>query len=182
MNSDNKNTMTVSYRNTFWDRLALTIYHYYRNHYYRNSIILLIGFGLFLSILFILSIPTFIGSPPPFVIRIVFALFTVTVWAIIFCVYITITSRRKNKPYFYDTTMTLDEETLVAVAQYDIDNYEREEHRWSMVEKLARTRRYIFIYLNQEKGVYVIPRRAFENSSQWETFYDICKQRTKPAS
>jgi hypothetical protein len=45
-----------------------------------------------------------------------------------------------------------------------------------MVQKLARTKKHIFIYLAQDSAV-VIPRRAFESATQWEAFYELCKQR-----
>jgi len=42
-----------------------------------------------------------------------------------------------------------------------------------MVQKLGRTGRHIFLYLNKDSAV-IVPRRAFESESQWDGFYEFC--------
>ena len=105
-------------------------------------------------------------------VELLLAVMIVAFWAII--ILLTMISRR-NKPLFCDKTITLGEESFVGESQYG-----KSELRWTMVQKLARTKRYIFIYIGQENAV-VLPRRAFESSTKWDEFYDVCKQRTKGA-
>ena len=169
--------MTLAYRNTFCDRLAFAAYHMPR-----NPLMLLMTVGFFLFITFTTLVPAVRDLPvdKPAIVRVVaflfvellLALFIIMFWAVI--TLLTMISH-KNKPLFCDKTITLGEETFIGESQYG-----KSEIRWAMVQKLARTRRYIFIYLGQENAV-VLPRRAFESSTQWDTFYDICKQRTNRA-
>ena len=169
--------MTLSYRNTFRDRLAFAAYHVPR-----NPLVLFMAVGFFLLVTFTSMVPAVRELPadkPAFVrvlafifVELLLALFIIAFWGVI--ILLTMISR-KNKPLFCDKTITLGEEALIGESQYG-----RSETRWTMVQKLARTRRYIFIYLGQENAI-VLPRRAFESSTQWDTFYDICKQRTKRA-
>ena len=169
--------MTLSYRNTFRDRLAFAAYHIPR-----NPLMLLMTVGFFFFITFTSLVPAVRELPAdkPAIVRVLafifvellLAVFILAFWAVV--TLLTMISRR-NKPLFCDKTITLGEEAFVGESQYG-----RSEVRWTMVQKLARTKRYIFIYLGQENAV-VLPRRAFESSTQWDTFYDICKQRTKRA-
>jgi hypothetical protein len=169
--------MKLSYRNTFRDRLAFAAYHLPR-----NPLFLLMTIGFFLFVTFESLVPALRESSAnqPVIVRgiafifveLLLALIIVAFWAVI-----TVLSMisRKNKPMFCEKTITLGDDGYVAESQYG-----KSETRWTMVQKLARTRRYIFIYLSQDNAV-VIPRRAFENSTQWDTFYDLCKQRTNRA-
>jgi hypothetical protein len=102
-------------------------------------------------------------------VELLLALAIIAFWAVIT---VLTTISRMNKPMFCEKTITLGDDGYVAESQYG-----KSEIRWAMVQKLARTRWYIFIYLNQDNAV-VIPRRAFENSAQWDAFYGFCKQRT----
>ena len=169
--------MTLSYRNTFRDRLAFAAYHVPR-----NPLVLLMAVGFFLLVTFTSLVPAVRDLPadkPAFVrvlafifVELLLVLLIIAFWGVI--ILLTMISRR-NKPFFCDKTITLGEEVFVGESQYG-----RSETRWTMVQKLARTRRYIFIYLSQENAI-VLPRRAFESSTQWDEFYDICDQRTKRA-
>ncbi|MFO0515168.1 MAG: YcxB family protein [bacterium] len=78
---------------------------------------------------------------------------------------------RKNRTFFCEITITLCQETFVVESQYS-----KSEVKWDMVQKLARTRKHIFIYLSQESAL-IIPRRVFEGTTQWNEFYGICKQK-----
>jgi hypothetical protein len=170
--------MTVSYRNTFCDRLAFASYHMPR-----NPLILLAAVGCFLFMTFGAVVPAVRELPadkPAFIkvlafifIELLLALFIVVLLGVI--TLLALISRR-NKPQFCQKTITLGGEAFVGESQYG-----RSETRWTMVQKLARTRRYIFIYLGQENAI-VIPRRAFASVTEWDTFYGICGQRTKAAN
>jgi hypothetical protein len=78
---------------------------------------------------------------------------------------------RRNKPLYCEKTITLGETHYIGESEYGMS-----EVRWAMVQKLARTRNHIFIYLSADNAV-VIPRRAFESSTQWDEFYNVCRQR-----
>src|SRR5262249_11507836 len=82
---------------------------------------------------------------------------------------------RRNKIFFCQKTMTLANDAFIGESQYG-----KSETRWTAVQKLARTRNHLFIYLGQELAL-VIPRRAFENTQQWDAFYNFCAERTKQA-
>jgi hypothetical protein len=82
---------------------------------------------------------------------------------------------RRNKPLLCERTITLREDAFVTESEYG-----RSETRWTIVQKLARTRRHILVYVAQASAL-VIPRRAFASSAQWDAFYGYCRQRTSGA-
>ncbi len=169
--------MTLSYQNTFGDRLAFAAYHLPR-----NPLILVLSAGFFLFITFSSTVPALkeslfrhsvVASVLAFIlVELLLATGMVAFWAVI--TVLTMISRR-NKPLFCRKTISLGEEGFIGQSEYG-----RSEIRWAMVQKLTRTRRYIFIYLAQENAV-VLPRRAFESVEKWNAFYEFCSQRTDSA-
>ena len=169
--------MTLSYRNTFGDRLAFMAYHFSR-----NPLVLLMAVGFFLLVTFESVVPAVRDSPAGqsviaraigfIFVELLLALFIITFLGVIGL--LTMISR-KNKPLYCERTTTLGEEGFIGESQFG-----RSEIRWTMVQKLARTRSYIFIYLAQDNAV-LIPLRAFESCTQWDAFYDVCRQRTNRA-
>jgi len=170
--------MTVTYRNTFRDRLAFAAYHLPRNPF-----LLAVMIGLFLLITFQSIVPAVRSGPadkPLFariiafiIVELLLLLLILAFWTLITLV--TMVSRR-NKTLYCERTITLSDEAFVTESQYG-----RSETRWPIVQKLARTRTHIFMYLSQESAV-IVPRRAFESFAQWDTFYDFCRQRTTRAA
>ncbi|MGD1019302.1 MAG: YcxB family protein [Verrucomicrobiia bacterium] len=79
----------------------------------------------------------------------------------------------KNKTVLGQRTITLGTEGFVSESQYS-----RSEVKWIAVQKLARTRRHLFLYISQHSG-FVIPRRAFQGGQQWDEFYERCRERIK---
>ena len=67
-----------------------------------------------------------------------------------------------------ERTITLDDGCFVSDTPFA-----HSEYKWPMVQKLGRTDRHIFLYLNKDSAV-IIPRRAFESDSQWDGFYEFC--------
>ncbi len=169
--------MKVSYRNAFCDRLAFAAYHLPR-----NPLFLLMTIGFFLFVTFESLVPALrepsanqpmIGRGIAFIfVESLLALILIAFWAVV-----TVLSMisRKDKPMFCEKTITLGDDGYVIESQYG-----KSETHWTMVQKLARTQRYIFIYLGQDNAV-VIPRRAFDNCTHGDTFYDLCRQGTKRA-
>jgi len=170
--------MTLSYNNTYWDRFAFGAYAMRR-----NPLILIMGIFLLLLITFGILVPgardanvdkslavqiiAFI-MVEVFVVLLIIAMFTVII--------LLTTISPKNKTMFCPKTITLGEESFTGESEYS-----KSEVRWKMVQKLVRTKKHIFIYLAQDNAV-VIPRRAFEKASDWEAFYELCKQRKSGAS
>jgi hypothetical protein len=81
----------------------------------------------------------------------------------------------KNKTVLTDHTLVLADEGFVEETPYN-----RTEGKWRGVQKLARTRRHIFIYIAPYMA-HVVPRRAFQDDAEWNAFYEFCKQRTQGA-
>jgi hypothetical protein len=170
--------MTLSYSNTYRDKFAFGAYAMRR-----NPLILIMGTVLLLLITFGILVPgardanlnkslavqiiAFI-MVEAFVVLLILAMFTVII--------LLTTISPKNKTMFCPKTITLGDEMFTSESEYG-----KSEVRWKMVQKLARTKKHIFIYLAQDSAV-VIPRRAFENSTQWEAFYELCKQRKASAT
>ncbi|MCX7723484.1 MAG: YcxB family protein [Verrucomicrobiae bacterium] len=169
--------MTISFRNTVRDRLAFAAYHLPR-----HPLLLLIAVGFFLWINFTSFVPAFKEMPAdkPMVVRFIAfilaeLLLVCFIVALIGVIVLLAMISRRNKPLFCQKTITLGEEAFVGESEYG-----RSEIRWTTVQKLARTRRHIFIYLGQDNAV-VIPRRAFESNTQWDAFYEYCLEKTKRA-
>src|SRR5262245_43297082 len=82
---------------------------------------------------------------------------------------------RKNKTLFAEHTITLGEDSFTEETPY-----KKTEQKWAIVQKLARTKSYIFIYVAQHEA-HIVPRRAFRDDAEWDAFYEYCRQRTRTA-
>jgi hypothetical protein len=169
--------MTLSYRLTFLDRLAFAAYHLPR-----NPVILLVSVGFFLLVTFQSVLPAVRELPADtsvfvrvFTFAFVESMLALVLLAAMAGIILLTMLSRKNKTLHCDKTITLGEEAFIGESQYG-----RSETRWAMVQKLARTRTLILIYLAQESAV-LIPRRAFESTEQWDAFYEYCRRKTKRA-
>jgi hypothetical protein len=164
--------MKITYRYGFRDRLAFAAYHLSR-----KPLVLLITLGTLLFFPFESVLPALQSLPADrsMVIKIILFVITelvlvialVSFWAAITVVTMIST---KNKPLYCERTLAIGDDTFVTESEYG-----RSETKWSLIQKLARTRTHIFMYLNQESAV-IIPRHAFENTTQWDTFYEICRR------
>lgn len=166
--------MKISYRNTNHDQLAFALYHFPRSPLFLFATI---GFLLCITIG---SVVPGIPNDRPLAVKICFvifcetliAIFVTTVWQIIVLAGII---SRKNKPLLAERTMIFGEEGFVSET-----SFARSEFLWPTVQKLARTRRCIFLCLNKNAAV-IVPRRAFEVASQWYGFHDYCQNKTRLA-
>jgi hypothetical protein len=79
---------------------------------------------------------------------------------------------KKNKTVYCERSLTVGADGFLVESKYG-----RSETRWTMVQKLARTRSHIFLYLNSDAAV-VVPRRAFADDGVWNSFFDICRNGT----
>jgi hypothetical protein len=79
---------------------------------------------------------------------------------------------RRNKTLYTERTLTIGEEGLATETPYG-----KSEQKWAIVQKLARSRKYVFIYVAQHSA-YLVPRRAFLDEAEWEAFYKLCHDKT----
>jgi YcxB-like protein len=170
--------MTITFLQKFHDRLAFAAYRTPR-----NPLILIMAIGFFLLFTFQFIVPPMRSSPantPEIVKIIIFVIMEMLLasFLLVFLAVITLLGAisTRNKPMFCEKKITLGDEAIFTESPYG-----RSEIQWQAVQKLARTRRYIFMYMNQDSAL-VIPRRAFENSTQWNNFYEICRQKTARAT
>jgi len=169
--------VTICFANTFRDRLAFAAYHLPR-----NPLMLLIMGGAYLFITISSVVPAArdeVAKKPEHAIIlfisfiIVEALLAVFLIGVMACMTLLGMVSRKNKPFYARKTITFQDECFISESEYS-----RSEIRWKIVQKLARTTRHVFIYVNSESAV-VIPRRAFESDSEWNVFYELCKNNVK---
>jgi hypothetical protein len=163
--------MKVTYRNTFRDRLGFAAYHLPR-----KPLLVLMTLAFFLVFTFQIAVPGMRTMPPAtsmFVRVLTFVIFEGMLIAalLVFWTVITLLTMisTKNKPLYCERTLTVGEPGFVVESEYG-----RSETKWSLVQKLGRTRNHILMYLSADAAV-IVPRRAFADAGQWNFFYEICK-------
>ncbi len=83
------------------------------------------------------------------------------------------TFSKKNKTLLTEQTITLDESFLACQSEYA-----RSEVKWKAVQRIVRTRSYLFLYLSQ-MGAMLIPKRAFNSKEQWDSFFEFCVAKSR---
>lgn len=161
--------MQVRYTTKFRDLLAFCFHDYPRSPF-------VIGiYGIvFLLISFYIaqSLPPDANPLPKAILFLVAELITFISIAALFLILTTLNLISfRNKTLLTDHALTLDDDTFALETPFH-----RTEHRWLGVQKLTRTRRHLFIYLSQHSAL-VIPRRAFKDRNEWDSFYESCKNR-----
>ena len=164
--------MTVRYQNTFRDVMAFCFYHYLR-----SPVVLGfygVGFAL-VSLPLLLEIPKDQGTAARIAMFLTMEAFVFAILAPVFALSIVLSMiSRRNKTLLTEHIITLGQDAIMTETPYV-----KSEQKWAIVQKLARTRRYIFIYVAQYSA-HVIPRRAFRDDPEWDAFYEFCKQRARP--
>jgi hypothetical protein len=167
--------MKITFRYSIGDRLAFAAYHIPR-----TPMALLMSIGFLLFITFEGIIPE-IPKDKPASFQILYVSFSETILAFLIVAFWIITILAgvffsKDKALMADRTIALGEDCFVSDT-----SFAHSEYKWLMVQKLARTRRHIFLYLNKDSAV-IIPRRAFKSASDWDGFYDYCQSKTRRVS
>jgi hypothetical protein len=164
--------MIVRFKNTFRDILAFCFYHYPRS----PMILACWAFPFaLLSMASYQAIPKDLSA----VGKVLAFLFLECSWFAVLClafavlIVLSMISRR-NKTMLVENTMTLGEDGFMVETPYG-----RAESKWAIVQKLARTKKYVFIYIAQHLA-HVVPRRAFKDDGEWEGFYDFCRRHANP--
>ena len=164
---------TARYTTTRSDILRFYIHHYGRSR----------GFLAFqIVLLALLSHSFFRALPPeePVVVQIiVFATFFLLAVAFLLLLFFGSIAvhvfSKKNKTVTTEHTITLKEEGFLEETPFNTT-----EHTWAAVQRLRRSRNYIFLYIAAQLA-HVIPRRAFSTEEEWNAFYAFCRAKTSKA-
>jgi hypothetical protein len=95
--------------------------------------------------------------------------------ALVALVYVLDLMSPRNKTVLTEHRLALDQDSLTHESQYG-----RSEMKWTIVQRLVRTKKCLFLYIIQNTA-FLVPRRAFRDDAEWEAFYEYCKQRSQPA-
>jgi len=77
----------------------------------------------------------------------------------------------QNRTFFTDHTLTLGPDGLREQTEFN-DTH----HTWAAIQKVARTRGHLFLYVSQN-GAHVIPRRAVQTDDEWDSLFQLALQR-----
>ena len=163
-------SMGVQYKIKFRDLLAFCFYHYSRSPF----VIGIYGIILFLiSIQIVQALPNNVNLIPKAILFFVTEMIAfIVIAALLTILMIFSLVSRRNKTLLTEHELTIQDNTFSVETKY-----ERAEHRWFAVQKLARTRRHLFIYVSQ-RSAHVIPRRAFKDRDEWNSFCESFKKET----
>ncbi len=166
--------MKVSYRNKWLDIISFNIFHLSR------SPILLGGLGICLIVIGSVNWQIASDSTTKYsqlvkiVVFVILQISCVSVIVLIALLIIVLSNISKmNKTVLADTVLTLGSAGITSESQYA-----RSELKWDAVQKLARTRSHIFLYIMQH-GAIVIPKRAFSTNDEWDQFWLACQAQAK---
>jgi hypothetical protein len=160
--------MTIRYVNTFRDMVAFARYHYVRNWVMQLTLALFVVFTLWTSVRrldpgdsLVVKILTVV---------IVEMLLVAGVLALVALATVLSMVSSRNKTILTEHTITLAPDGLTEQTAFKTT-----VHNWSAVQKVARTDKYLFVYVSQH-AAHVIPRRAVSSQPDWDALCDfICK-------
>jgi hypothetical protein len=167
--------MKISFQNTPRDWMVFYLFHSFRSF---ELVIWLVALGMWLLILVgwlgraVPDLPAVVRWGVAVVLDLVLfaAAMALLLWSM---------QRRQgsqiNKNLYAPTTLQVEELELLV----DTPNA-HSEIRWNMVQKLARTRGHIFIYLSRT-GALIVPRRAFGIETEREQFWALLQARVQAA-
>jgi hypothetical protein len=161
--------MIIHYQTKFRDFLALNIYHFVRSP-------LGIGFLVVFMLLVGVAICSNFKEEDNLSINIAILIITEMFFlgfslALFFVIVVLMFISPKNKTMFTKTTLSIGEDSFVEETAYN-----RNEYKWPSVQKLSRTSGRIIIYVAQNLAI-SIPRRAFLEDRDWNSFYEFCQQK-----
>ena len=157
--------MKITYKNTFCDLVAFLWNHLIRSPVWIGIMLIFSGFVSWSTIrnsaeehtTIIIVLSWFIMTAIIFTAILLF-IFVLSALAMI---------SRKNKTFLTDNTIELTDNGIIME-----NRYERSECVWDIVQRLKRTKRFIFVYVNQNAAI-IVPKRAFPNDQEWNGFYEI---------
>ena len=169
--------MTIRYQNTFRDIMAFCFYHSLRLPFFIG--VSVVGFAL-LSLMVFHTVfqvrPENYDAVTKVIVFAIVEIMVLSCLAALFALSVVLTNvSSKNKTVFTERTIMLGEDSFTEETPY-----KKTEQKWAIVQKLARTKSYIFIYVAQHE-VHIVPRRAFRDDAEWDAIYEYCRQRTRAA-
>lgn len=78
---------------------------------------------------------------------------------------------KMNKTVLTDVTHTFGEDAIHSESQYS-----KSEIMWTAVQKITRTKSYIYLFVMQSSAI-VIPKRAFATQEAWEDLWKFCSEK-----
>jgi hypothetical protein len=166
--------MKVSFRYKYLDLIAFNFYHLFRS---------IIFYGFLVFIILIGIIPNWQAANHAaadksmiyrIVLFVILELVPVVISYIVLALVLLLANIGKmNKTVLTDSSIILNEDILVTESAYS-----HSEIQWTAIQKLVRTRTYIFLYIMQH-GALVIPRRAFESDAAFDQFWSFCQAKLK---
>jgi hypothetical protein len=161
--------LSVRYRNTFWDLLSFCSYEYL------HSTVAWVFNGFVFAIITLFFWPFFglsrqIGD---FVVLgiIEFVVFCFLAALAVSIVFLNVLACWNENRLIERTTILRESSFVDETAQTE------NETSWDRIEKLARTKNYLFVFI-PSRLTSIIPRRAFRNDVEWDAFYEFCRERT----
>lgn len=152
------------------------IFRFYVHHYLHSwgFVALQIVLLAFLSHAFYRALPPEASVTARIIVFAVFFLLGVLFLLILFFGSITATLlSKKNRTLTTEHTITLEEDGLREETAFTIT-----KHTWAAVQRLRRSKTYIFIYIAANHA-HVIPKRAFATEGEWDRFYAFCHEKTQ---
>ena len=161
-------TFSVRYRNNLWDLRNFCTYQYL------HSTATWVFNGLFFAMVTLFFMSSF-GLPRQLdhfialgIIEFVVFCFLVALAALV--VILNLLACWKEMPLIERTVTLRDCSFVEETAQNE------NETGWDKIEKLARTKNYLFVFITS-RSTPIIPRRAFRNDVEWDAFYEYCRER-----
>lgn len=165
--------MTVRFTITFGDYLAFSLYHYLHSPLILGIYGICFALTTYVNVGVVSEVNTMAGKIITFVIleaAIVGFLALILGIAMV----LGIISRR-NKTILTEHTITVADDILVEETAFN-----KTEQKWAGVQKIARTKRHLFIYIAQHLA-HVIPLRAFADKAESDAFYEFCRKKSARA-
>ena len=163
--------MKIAYRLTRWDIFSASIQQFF------HQPLLILFFGVLILLFSYWNWMT-LSSDHSVLVRVL----TVVILAIILtvvliaavCVPILLgTLSERNKTLLAQQTLIIDDRFLLAESEYL-----RSEIKWKTLQRLVRTRNYLFLYFS-ELGAMLIPKRAFHSGEEWDRFFNLCLDKSR---
>lgn len=162
-------TPTVRYTTTRGDILRFYVHHYGRSWGFVAFQIVLLAL---LSHSFYRALPSEAPVAAQIIVFAMFFLLAVAFLLILFFGSVALqVFSKENKTVTTEHRITLKEEGFREETPFNTT-----EHTWAAVQRLRRSRNYIFLYIAAHLA-HVIPRRAFSTEEEWNAFYAFCRSK-----
>jgi len=158
--------MTITYTNTRRDLLAFQLYHQWR-----SPLLPLVNGAclVFMGCLFLRATQD-IPIAPRIAATVLFLLVLLPMLLAVQLALLTLNLLLRKAGVSAPETVTLSDSGVRIKTATSL-----QDHQWAGIKKLRRTRRHLFIYLAPSIAC-VVPRRAFANAAEWESFCELCQR------